>query len=136
MELVGPTVIITFPIGALIQKTGESFKDEDEKRSMKDVCMDVSYGTSKYKKSDGEKYGNLSSEESVSKYENKLNSCIKSYNIHDFDATIAEQWNREDIKSQLNDCHTRIKNNEIEFKQKNTQEENKIEDEIQIPKAS
>ena len=34
MELVGPTVIITFPIGALIQKTGESFKDEDEKRSM------------------------------------------------------------------------------------------------------
>lgn len=98
--------------------------------------MDVSYGTSKYKKSDGEKYGNLSSEESVSKYENKLNSCIKSYNIHDFEATIAEQWNREDIKSQLNACHTRIKNNEIEFKQKNTQEEKNIEDKTKISEAS
>ena len=45
-----------------------------------------------------------------------------SDNINDFDAKIGEQWNREDIKEQLKDCHTRIKSGETEFEQKITQD--------------
>ena len=48
-------------------------------------------------------------------YEEKLNNCIKSHNITDFDATSGAQWNREDIKEQLKDCHLRIKNGESDF---------------------
>ncbi len=111
-------VIITAPLGFLIQKTGEAFKDENEKRDLKEVCRDVKYGISNNKKNaeeNAEKFGNLSSEKSVSNYENKLNSCIKSHNITDFDATSGAQWNREDIKEQLKDCHLRIKNGESDF---------------------
>src|SRR5574344_394553 len=106
------------------QKNAEAFKDENEKRDLKEVCRDVKYGISNNKKiaeKNAEKFGNLSSEKSVSNYENKLNSCIKSHNILDFDATSAEQWNREDIKDQLKNCHLRIKNGETEFELKNYQ---------------
>ena len=48
-------------------------------------------------------------------YEEKLDNCIKSHNITDFDATSGAQWNREDIKEQLKDCHLRIKNGESDF---------------------
>lgn len=120
MELVGPTQIITLPIGAFIQKSGEAFKDEKEQREIKEVCNEVKYGYSK--KANEVKSGNLTSEKNVSNYENKLNNCIKSHNINDFDAKIGEQWNREDIKEQLKDCHTRIKSGETEFEQKITQD--------------
>lgn len=122
MELEGGTRIITYSIGALIQKSGEAFKDEKEQREITEVCREVKYGN--ITRINEKKSGNLSSEENVSDYENKLNNCIKSHNINDFDANIGEQWNREDIKEQLKDCHVRIKNGENEFEQKSTQNEN------------
>ncbi|MCT7465777.1 hypothetical protein N5T78_04165 [Aliarcobacter cryaerophilus] len=45
-------------------------------------------------------------------YEKKLDNCIKSHGIDDFDATVGQEWNREDIKEQLIDCHQRIKKGE------------------------
>lgn len=119
-----PIILITAPLGYIIQKSGEAFKDENEKRDLKEVCKDVKYGNNNNKiaEKNAEKFGNLSSEKSVSNYENKLNSCIKSHNILDFDATSAEQWNREDIKDQLKNCHLRIKNGETEFELKNYQD--------------
>ena len=97
MELEGETRIITYSIGALIQKSGEAFKDKKEQREITEVCREV-------------KYGNITRIN-----EKKLNNCIKSHNINDFDANIGEQWNREDIKEQLKDCHERIKNGETKF---------------------
>lgn len=64
---------------------------------------------------DKEKYGNLYTEKSVNNYESKLNECIKSKGINDFSAQDGDQWNGEDIKSQLEDCHLRIKNGEEKF---------------------
>jgi hypothetical protein len=64
---------------------------------------------------------NLNTEKSVSIYETKLNDCIKSRNITDFNAQDGYQWNREDIQPQLKDCHLRIKNGEDSFE--NTKEE-------------
>lgn len=58
---------------------------------------------------------NLNTEKSVSIYETKLNDCIKSKNINDFNAQDGYQWNREDIQPQLKDCHLRIKNGEDSF---------------------
>ena len=120
-----PIILITAPLGYIIQKSGEAFKDENEKRDLKEVCRDVKYGISNKNKNaeeNAEKIGNLSSEKNVSNYENKLNSCIKSHNILDFDATSVDHWNREDIKAQLTDCHLRIKNGETEFELKNYQD--------------
>lgn len=116
MELQGSTIIITAPLGALIQKTGESFKDDKSKRDLAEVCRDVRIGGKK-------KFNNLSSEKNVATYENKLNNCIKSHGIDNFDAKEGTQWNREDIKEQLKDCHIRIKNGESEFAQKIVQDE-------------
>ena len=122
MELEGETRIITYSIGALIQKSGEAFKDKKEQREITEVCREVKYGN--ITRINEKKSGNLTSEKNVSDYENKLNNCIKSHNINDFDANIGEQWNREDIKEQLKDCHAKIKNGETKFEQKNTQNEN------------
>ena len=44
LELQGNTFFITAPIGALVQKTGNLFKDEEEQRDLKAVCDDVRYG--------------------------------------------------------------------------------------------
>ncbi|MFY9072809.1 hypothetical protein [Aliarcobacter butzleri] len=44
MELQGNTFFITAPIGALVQKTGNLFKDEEEQKDLKDVCNEVRYG--------------------------------------------------------------------------------------------
>ena len=52
---------------------------------------------------------------SIDFYESKLNNCIKSKGITDFNAQDGNQWNREDIQPQLKDCHLRIKNGENEF---------------------
>lgn len=68
-----------------------------------------------------DKYGNLYTEKGVNTYEVKLNNCIKSKNINDFNAQDGNQWNREDIQPQLKDCHLRIKNGEDSFE--NTEEE-------------
>lgn len=62
-----------------------------------------------------EKSGNLYTEKSIDSYELKLNNCIKSKGITDFNAQDGNQWNREDIQPQLKDCHLRIKNGENEF---------------------
>ncbi|MCT7525502.1 hypothetical protein [Aliarcobacter cryaerophilus] len=64
---------------------------------------------------DKEKSGNLYTEKSIDFYESKLNNCIKSKGITDFNAQDGNQWNREDIQPQLKDCHLRIKNGENEF---------------------
>ena len=44
LELTGGTTIITAPLGILVQKTGNLFKDEEEQRDLKAVCDDVRYG--------------------------------------------------------------------------------------------
>lgn len=64
---------------------------------------------------DKEKSGNLYTEKSIDFYESKLNNCIKSKGITDFNAQDGNQWNREDIQPQLKDCHLRIKNGEDSF---------------------
>lgn len=112
LELQGSTIIITAPLGALIQKTGESFKDDKSKKDLLEVCRDVRNGSK-----------NLGSEKSANTYENKLNNCIKSHDIDNFDANEEAQLNREDIKEQLKDCSVRIKNDETEFAQKIIQDE-------------
>lgn len=44
LELTGGTTIITAPLGILVQKTGNLFKDEEEQKDLKDVCNEVRYG--------------------------------------------------------------------------------------------
>ena len=44
MELDNSAImLITIPLGSLIQKTGEAFKDEEDKRDLSEVCKDVFY---------------------------------------------------------------------------------------------
>ena len=49
MELTGNTTIITAPLGILVQKTGNLFKDEEDQRDLKTVCNSVRYGSKKVK---------------------------------------------------------------------------------------
>ena len=49
MELTGNTTIITAPLGILVQKTGNLFKDEEDQRDLKTVCNSVRYGSKKEK---------------------------------------------------------------------------------------
>lgn len=44
LELQGNTFFITAPIGALVQKTGNLFKEKEEQRDLKAICDDVRYG--------------------------------------------------------------------------------------------
>lgn len=79
------------------------------------VLMEKHENNEKQSLEDKEKSGNLYTEKSIDSYESKLNNCIKSKGITDFNAQDGNQWNREDIQPQLKDCHARIKNGENEF---------------------
>ena len=79
------------------------------------VLMEKHENNEKQSLEDKEKSGNLYTEKSIDSYELKLNNCIKSKGITDFNAQDGNQWNREDIQPQLKDCHLRIKNGENEF---------------------
>ena len=79
------------------------------------VLMEKHENNEKQSLEDKEKSGNLYTEKSIDSYESKLNACIKSKGITDFNSQDGNQWNREDIQPQLKDCHSRIKNGENEF---------------------
>ncbi|MDK2065443.1 hypothetical protein PT447_10945 [Aliarcobacter butzleri] len=79
------------------------------------VLMEMNENNEKPTLEDKENSGNLYTEKSIDSYESKLNACIKSKGISDFNAQDGNQWNREDIQPQLKDCHSRIKNGENEF---------------------
>ena len=67
MELQGNTFFITAPIGALVQKTGNLFKDEEEQRDLKAVCDDVRYGkfVDKAKEEDQKEKGEEDKQEKI-----------------------------------------------------------------------
>lgn len=79
------------------------------------VLMEKHENNEKQSLEEKEKSGNLYTEKSIDSYELKLNNCIKSKGITDFNAQDGNQWNREDIQPQLKNCHLRIKNGENEF---------------------
>lgn len=62
-----------------------------------------------YNISDEKKFNTFKQRIFAYTYEFKLNVCIKSKGINDFNAQDGNQWNREDIQSQLKECHIEIK---------------------------
>lgn len=67
LELTGGTTIITAPLGILVQKTGNLFKDEEEQRDLKAVCDDVRYGkfVDKAKEEDQKEKGEEDKQEKI-----------------------------------------------------------------------